>query len=36
LCCCIQHDIMTINLQVNLTVLYSMCLSTVMEYMDDD
>ena len=36
LCCCIQHDIMTINLQVNLAVLYSMCLSTVMEYIDDD
>ena len=34
--CCFQHDIMTINLQVNLAVLYSMCLSTMMEYIDDD
>jgi hypothetical protein len=29
-----QHDIMTINLQVNLAVLYSLCLSTVMGYID--
>ena len=34
LCCCMQHDIMTINLQVNLAVLYSLCLSTVMGYID--
>jgi hypothetical protein len=34
-CCHMQHDILTINLQVNLHVLYSMCVSTVLQYMDD-
>ena len=34
-CCCMQHDILTIEVQLNLHVLYSMCVSTVMQYMDD-
>jgi len=35
-CCCMQHEILTITLQLNLDVLYSMCVSTVMQYMDDN
>jgi hypothetical protein len=35
-CCCIQHDVLTVTLQLNLAVLYSMCVSTVMQYMDDN
>ena len=34
-CCHTQHDILTINLQLNLHVLYSMCVSAVLQYMDD-
>ena len=34
--CHTQHDIVTINLQLNLHVLYSMCVSTVLQYMDDN
>jgi hypothetical protein len=32
--CCIQHDILNVTLKLNLAVLYSMCASTVMQYMD--
>jgi hypothetical protein len=35
-CCHMQHDILTINLQLNLNVLYSMCVSSVMQYMDEN
>ena len=35
-CCCVEHEILTIDLQLNLAVLYSMCLSTVMQYMHDN
>ena len=35
-CCHTQHDIVTIKLQLNLHVLYSMCISTVMQFMDDN
>jgi hypothetical protein len=35
-CCCIEHEILTVDLQLNLAVLYSMCVSTVMQYMDDN
>ena len=35
-CCCVEHEIVTIDLQLNLAVLYSMCVSTVMQYMDDN
>jgi hypothetical protein len=35
-CCCVEHEILTIDLQLNLAVLYSMCVSTVMQYMDDN
>jgi hypothetical protein len=35
-CCGTQHDMLTIELQLNLHVLYSMCVSTVMQYMDDN
>ncbi len=34
-CCHMQYDILTINMQLNLHVLYSMCVSTVLQYMDD-
>ena len=33
-CCCMQHGTATINVELNLNVLYSMCVSTVMQYMD--
>jgi hypothetical protein len=33
-CCCVEHEILTIDLQLNLAVLYSMCLTTVMQLMD--
>jgi hypothetical protein len=33
-CCCVEHDILTVDLQLNLAVLYSMCMTTVMQYMD--
>jgi hypothetical protein len=33
-CCCVEQDILTIDLQLNLDVLYSMCMATVMQYMD--
>jgi hypothetical protein len=36
ICCCMQHDVLTVTLQLNLAVLYSMCVSTVMQYMDDN
>ena len=32
--CCVQHDILNITLKLNLAVMYSMCASTVMQYMD--
>jgi hypothetical protein len=35
-CCCVEHEILTIDLQLNLAVLYSMCVTTVMQYMDDN
>ena len=35
-CCCLEHDMLTIEVQLNLHVLYSMCVSTVMQYMDDN
>ena len=35
-CCCVEHEILTIDLQLNLAVLYSMCVSTVMQYMHDN
>jgi hypothetical protein len=35
-CCCVEHEIVTIDLQLNLAVLYSMCLTTVMQYIDDN
>ena len=33
-CCCVEQDILTLDLQLNLNVLYSMCMTTVMQYMD--
>ena len=33
-CCGVEHEIVTIDLQLNLAVLYSMCMTTVMQYMD--
>jgi hypothetical protein len=33
-CCCVEHEILTIDLQLNLAVLYSMCVTTVMQLMD--
>ena len=33
-CCGVEHEILTIDLQLNLTVLYSMCMTTVIQYMD--
>jgi hypothetical protein len=33
-CCCVEHEILTIDLQLNLAVLYSMCLTTVMQLID--
>lgn len=36
ICCCMQHDVLTITLQINLAVLYSMCVSTIMQYVDDN
>jgi hypothetical protein len=35
-CCHTQHDILTINLHLNLHVLYSMCVSAVLQYLDDN
>ena len=35
-CCCVEHEILTIDLQLNLAVLYSMCVTTVMQYLDDN
>jgi hypothetical protein len=35
-CCGVEHEILTIDLQLNLAVLYSMCVTTVMQYMDDN
>jgi len=35
-CCCVEHEILSIDLQLNLAVLYSMCVTTVMQYMDDN
>ena len=35
-CCHTQHDILTINLQLNRHVLYSMCVSAVLQYVDDN
>jgi hypothetical protein len=35
-CCHTQYDILTIKLQLNLHVLYSMCVSTVMQYVEDN
>ena len=35
-CCCVEHEILTIDLQLNLDMLYSMCVSTVMQYIDDN
>jgi hypothetical protein len=32
--CFVEHEILTIDLQLNLAVLYSMCLTTVMQLMD--
>ena len=34
--CHTHHDILTINLQLNRHVLYSMCVSTVLQYVDDN
>ena len=33
-CCCVEHEILTVDVQLNLAVLYSMCVTTVMQYMD--
>jgi hypothetical protein len=33
-CCCVEHEILTIDLQLNLAVLYSMCVTTVMQLID--
>jgi hypothetical protein len=33
-CCCMQHDIMNVTLKINLAVLYSMCASSVLQYLD--
>ena len=33
-CCCVEHEILTVDLQLNLAVLYSMCVATVMQLMD--
>ena len=35
-CCCMQHDILNVTLKLNLAVMYSMCASTVMQYMDQN
>jgi hypothetical protein len=35
-CCTMQHDIVTTNMELNLAVLYSMCVSTVMEFVDEN
>jgi hypothetical protein len=35
-CCSVEHGILTIDLRLNLAVLYSMCVSTVMQYMNDN
>jgi hypothetical protein len=32
--CFLQHDILNITLNLNLAVLYSMCASTIMQYVD--
>ena len=32
--CCVEHEIVTIDLQLNLAVLYSMCVTTVMQLID--
>ena len=34
--CTMQHDILTTNMQLNLAVLYSLCASTVMQYVDSN
>jgi hypothetical protein len=33
-CCCLEQEILTIDLQLNLAVLYSMCVTTVLQLMD--
>ena len=35
-CCCVQHDVLNVTLKLNLAVLYSMCASTVMQYIDEN
>jgi hypothetical protein len=35
-CCTMQHDILTTNMELNLAVFYSMCASTVMEFVDEN
>jgi hypothetical protein len=34
--CRVQHDILTITAHVDLNVLYSMCIATVMQYVEDN
>ena len=35
-CSTMQHDILTTHMQLNLAVLYSMCASTVMQFVDEN
>lgn len=35
-CCTMQHDILTPNIELNVAVLYSLCASTVLQYVDDN
>ena len=35
-CCTMQHDILTANMELNVAVLYSLCASTVLQYVDEN
>lgn len=35
-CCTIQHDILTTHMQLNLAVLYSMCATSIMQFVDEN